>query len=162
MFILDVQGFQFKDSDFVCKEIAILNQATGQLYHHFINLPIPSKWLSEDFRRQVQWTTQNLHGLDWNSFNFSFLPLENITNFIQEIVQTNTVFVKGLNKKVWLCNLINNNIVDMDSLGCPNFKKLKTVLFPNSLHCNTHSINNLFCTRENVFLLNNWFVNKIH
>ena len=50
---LDVQGFQFRVSEFILVEKAILKEE--EIYHAYVTYPLPSKYLSLEMRRQVAW-----------------------------------------------------------------------------------------------------------
>lgn len=158
LFILDVQGFQFKDSGFICKEIAIINIKNGTVYHRYINQPLPLSWISFHARNQIEWTSRNIHGLYWNDNDSKNLPFESISYFIRDIVQDYPIFVNGLQKKDWLSKLIPNHIINLEHKENFNFKKLKQNV-KETYVCKKHygSIT-LRCARENVFILRNWCI----
>lgn len=175
MFIIDVQGFQYKNSDFLCREIAIININADKMYHKYVQLPIDLGCLSESFCKHIEWTTRNIHGLLWDdefsswgdedsaSIPSNYIPLERIALYIRKIIKPHDkIFVKGYEKKRWLSKLICNEIVDLLELGCDDLASLKA---SNNVTCKNHNLHcnrdhNLLCARENVFLLKNWY-NKL-
>lgn len=162
MFIVDIQGFQYKDSDLICKEIAVININSGERHHHIVNFPYKKEWLEGSFRQHVEWTSNNLTGLDWDQFSFRNLPLEGITSFLQGVVENEQVFVKGHQKKIWLNNLISNDIKDLSQLGCKSLGNLNARSCV--IHCNNHFSHNnrVQCALQNVLVLRDWYINKFN
>jgi hypothetical protein len=65
MFIVDVQGFQYGASNFICKEIAIINTINGKSDHAILKLPFDKTLFNHRTEKQWNWLTNNLHGLQW-------------------------------------------------------------------------------------------------
>ena len=161
MYILDVQGFQYKNNEFICKEIAIINITSGKLFCRQVNMAQPLHWFNNIIIKHIKWTTKNVHGLSWDSVSTNPLPNECISLFVRNIIKkkNDKVFVKGLQKKMWLSKIVNNEIIDLLDLGCINLKQLK--LDSENFHCKNHQYdNNLNCAKEHVHLLRKWFNNK--
>nr|CAI5862119.1 unnamed protein product [Callosobruchus analis] len=154
MFIIDVQGFSC-GSTFICKEIAILNVASGTYVQKILNIPQHFEWLEKKVQHQMGWILRNINGLQWSTCSNEFLNYEQLSEFTKKIVKDDVVLVKGLEKKKWLERFISNRIIDLHDEGCPNLEKLKTVF--KSYHCNQHSYNDLHCALENVMFLYNWY-----
>lgn len=164
MFIVDIQGFQFKDSEYFIKEIAIYNLDTHIVNHTFIRPPNNSSWFSPSVKRHMQWLCNNIHGLDWDDNWFDndvnrpqTIPLERIENYIHSIIGDCIIMVKGLNKKKILENFLSNIIIDIDKFSCLNLNTLKNDIICD-YHCNFHLNNSLNCAKRNVHLLYNWFI----
>ena len=107
---------------------------------------------------------KKLHGLSWDLIdndddNSNYLAIENLYSFIKSAIRPfELVYVKGLQKRKWLLNIIpNNKIVDLLDLGCSKLDSLTTTL--DHLHCKNHIFNNLKCV-QNVYILGNWFRNN--
>ena len=161
MFIIDVQGFPpYKECEFICKEICIVNTCNGEVYHTLVKFPHQIKWFNGDIQRRIDWLTDNIHGLKWDQDAFTYIPYENITNYIKNIINDNDVFVKGFDKKHWLNKLISNNVEEFMFIGCPNLKKLKTINRHCNFHCMEHFYNVKNCAKENALLLYNWYINN--
>lgn len=160
MYIVDVQGFQYKTIPFICKEIAILNTCNKTFHHAILNFPIDQEWMNNQVIKYMNRTTDIQHGLYWNSRNENFLNYEELSKFIVESIpySDDLVLVKGLIKKNWLQKFISNNIVDVFNEGCPKLKQLKKI--DNDFHnynCNNHVYSKLQCAQENVYLIFKWY-----
>nr|CAH7755697.1 unnamed protein product [Callosobruchus chinensis] len=83
MFIIDVQGFNYGSNTFICKEIAIINIKTG----------VYSSKAYEMVIIQLPWI-----GMEHHKDHF----YEQLSDFIKNVVKNEIVFVKGVDKKVWL------------------------------------------------------------
>lgn len=101
MFIIDVQGFQYGQRNFICKEIAIINVDNGYLVgHKFITYPVELKHYNIKVQNRMCWSSKYLHGLEFDgSSGQNYLPCENISNFIKENVHEEIIAVKGIEKK---------------------------------------------------------------
>nr|CAH7715700.1 unnamed protein product [Callosobruchus chinensis] len=154
MFIIDVQGFNYGPNTFICKEIAIINLKTGVYRCKVINIPICFKMLNITIQKHMKWLSYNYHGLEW-SHQKDFLYYEQLSDFIKNVVKNEIVFVKGVEKKIWLTRFTTNQIIDLHDEGCPNLTKLKVIY--KSVHCNQHIFTHLNCALENVTLLYNWY-----
>lgn len=153
--IVDVQGFQYKTSDFFCKELAIVNNETSK--HYFFNIHITKEVLSDQFLRQSRWLTKNLHGLSWiTPYGENLTNLRSILN--ENIASTQTIYVKGLSKAVWLSKILpDNNIINVEELGCPKLSVLhqQTSTLYNNYHCDKHE-RQFQCALENAHIINHW------
>lgn len=76
-----------------------------------INLPLESKWITRDFRKQMDRSKNNTQINMRFQRCYSFLPFENITTFIKNIIHNETVFAKDFSKLMWLRKLLDNNII---------------------------------------------------
>lgn len=159
MFIIDIQGFQFEQSEFIIREFAIKNIATGEFFHKITNLKSRIEWFNEKIRRHMNFTTDNIHGLSWGCSYPEYLPYENIGLFMKTIISDKPVFVKGLNKKLALEKFIPNRIFDLDSMNCPKLSDLNETCDVN-FHCYLHFYNHLNCSNANVNLIYKWFTSK--
>ena len=160
MFIVDVQGFQYGEYTFLCKEISILNTINGNHQHSFIKMPINLRMCDFKTKNLINWSTNHLHGLEFNLENYC-LNYEEISSFLTKFITANrteddiVVAVKGIEKRKWLNRLLAGyDVIDLNNMEYPTFEHLKTIF--KSFHCNKHLLNNLNCTLENVFNLYNW------
>lgn len=157
MFIIDVQGFQYGQlTKFMCKEITIINNDTGDSIHKFIQYPLNGSCFNIKLEKHFKWLTQNLHGLEFNVTPNDLIGYEEIADFLKKNIPNDVeVVVKGIQKKYWLSTFLTNEIINLeDDESCPNFEQLKTIF--KSYHCNKHVINTLNCTTENVNFLYSW------
>lgn len=164
MKFIDIQGFQFKGGKFVCKEIAIYDDAKQILEHRLVTLPICYEHLADEFKWQILWLTLNYHGLEWNTIDeYKSLSYEQLSTFVSNHIDVNDViFVKGLEKKKWLEELLVDRcdfeIVDLFKEKCPNLKELKCKFGDNYKCCNKHlGKSKIQCAAQNVLMCNAWF-----
>lgn len=162
MYIIEVQGFQYKQSEFTIKELALLNVYDGQCQHFLVEQSHPKDWFSSAVRRHIEYTTNNIHGLDWDSIHIMEIPIENLVDCIKTIVGNKVILVKGLNQLKILNRLVPNKIINLENLFCPKFACLRNEhpgfdSESNNYHCNMHQINDLKCAKQHVYLLYEWF-----
>lgn len=156
MYIIDVQGFQH-GSNFICKEIAIINVENAWFEHRIVKQPINFEVYTTCFQKQCNWLTENIHGLEWDQTGGEILEYTHLSEFIRKFVDGNCVYVKGYQKKQWLESIIANDIKDLQEENCPALETFQ--LYLKSFHCNKHlRHNDLNCALENVFFLRNWFI----
>lgn len=178
--ILDVQGFQLKDSQFVCKELALIHIYTGHGgMHTFFKLPVKFEHLQEDLKRHARFLTARIHGLTWDKQNAEhFLYHHDARPAAQQqdddddqepdyanlcallrnagIDEGSQIIVKGLQKKKWLNDVLPNiSIINIEDMGCPALATLNSEK-SKSYHCNKHAINNLLCAYQNAYLIRDW------
>lgn len=167
-YIVDIQGFNLLKSKFLCKEIAILNIANGNITHRFINYTtLDEDVFNKKNLQHINFTKKNIHGISWSHQHPDIQTLfqEQIADFLKEqtINITNMIIVKGLEKKTWLLQFIKNPIYDLYDVGCPSLNKLRKMYKSScsSYHCRKHDENNsLRCACENVKNLYNWYLSK--
>lgn len=157
MLIVDIQGFQYGKNNFLCKEIAFLNTENEHFSHRFVKMPTILSHYNHITRLHMNYVTKNVHGIAWE--NDDNLEYEQISEYLINCIGSeNTIFVKGLEKKVWLEKLLPKiTVTDLTDEDCPSFEKLKSFLKSN--HCKAHLCDNaLNCTLENVYYL--WYWNS--
>lgn len=170
MFIVDFQGFECGSSGFLCREIAILNcENNFNQKHAFVDMPINIRYLNAQMSRQINWLTNNSHGLTHTNIvrgggageEYDDLKMEHVSEWLNTFIRNNQnglplVAVKGLQKKEWLANLLRNvSIINLEDEGCPNLENLRSLF--KSFHCNNHFINGMNCSKEIVNHLYCWY-----
>lgn len=170
VFIVDMQGFQYGSQNFLCKEIAILRTENNYTIHKIIKMPYDLSVYNNSFRRHMNWTTKNFHGLQWGTNDDSddgfndgehaednLLPQEEISEFIKSVIPMEAIIlVKGLQKKNYLNKFIENEIVDVSERNYPPLAALKE--FGKSKTCAHHINSEYSCSLENVHNL--YFIYK--
>jgi hypothetical protein len=152
-----MQGFQYGTSNFICKEIAIINTINGKSYHAILKLPFDKTLFNRRIEKQWNWLTNNLHGLQWDGNWYCNINYENLLSFIENFINNNEdiiVAVKDAQKKEWLSTLLNMEVIDLEEDGYQAFSNLKEIF--KSFHCQKHYFNNLNYSLENVYNLYNW------
>jgi hypothetical protein len=165
---VDLQGF-ILNNHFIVKEAAILRRGFI-LSHYFFACPVPWGELLKSERRQASWLTHHHHGLQWDDGNVPYgLAQRLITTAIigvneklhpheEEEEESSLVYVKGLEKREWLADIMDDAIsgfiietLDADYDDIPALKELDPTY---SLRCNKHVKN---CALQNVFKICNWW-----
>lgn len=155
LFIVDVQGFQYKNSDFICKEIAVLRNFTCS--HVIVNAPINYDQLNQKFKHQVDWLTENCHGLRWDELGT--IDYCQVQTYLRNLAAdyNGAIFVKGMQKKKWLQRYLQNEVIDLEAkFSCPT--RLPEILE----QCAYHYGYKRRCSRDNVFKLGEWCLSNNH
>lgn len=173
--IIDLQGFQYKKSEFFCKELTILfvnsdsgNSNKGKIKHFLFNYNLDYCDLPKEFQKQVNFLKQNIHGHDWISNSECVLPYNLVTQILESEIVKNKItriYIKGKQKISWIKKHIpdkcNVQFTDLDDFNCPSLGNL-LVNNVNINHCKQHAINDLTCSRQNAVLLYNWFEETVN
>lgn len=168
--LLDVQGFQFKSKQFLCKELAIkpLKYCCHNIKKYVFNYPIDYTNLHSSTKSQIRYLMNNIHGHFWYSDDATpnlhlYSDLGKILH--DEIVNKNykIVLIKGQHKARWLFDIINSpniQIINLEEYNCPSLKNLKQDYFslPCESICDMHYISGKACAVENLHLINNWLL----
>lgn len=159
--IVDIQGFQSDTNDFIPKEIAI--QCNKEVLVILIKPPYPYHELSVVQRNTVDWVERNRQ-IFWDG---GFVHYRNFRNCI-EFLRNKKIYVKGLEKSVWLKNVledkyddedycirgIHNRFYNLEDFGCPSFSTLYEIYKGwNIKRCTYHPKN---CAFTNVYYLIKW------
>lgn len=151
--MLDVQGFYAEDGEFIAKEVAVMR---GNMVAHLLFLPPDN--IVMNYRTQ-RFLETYFHGLKWEH---GFIPYDKLTPILQDCVPHNMeVYVKGLNKKVFFERVLNRDISDLESYGCPALDSLMDTLHPTSTHvkCMFHNRRNTItkCALLQAAILQDWW-----
>lgn len=94
---VDVQGFKGSHNRFICKEFCLVYGS--EIFHEIVQSPFPVNRFSLHLRKQVEWTTQNFHGLNYADGDVHIIEL---TKKIFPKLQNKKILVKGGEKVKWL------------------------------------------------------------
>ena len=94
------------------------------------------KDLALGYQKQVQWLTQNFHGLPWDTSNG--YTISYIGRIIAQCCERNAIFYcKGVEKTLWLRKLFRiENLVNVEDEGCSALNDLHFKL--SILNCTYH------------------------
>lgn len=147
--IVDVQGFKSDENEFILKEIAI--HSNSHILTFLIKPPCPFYDLTKTERRKVCWIERN-RGIHWNE---GYIPYSNHKYIIQKILQGKIIFVKGVEKRLWLMQLLENStIYNLEDKDCPSLLKLHEKYAEKKVYsCYYHSN---ICALKNVLYLSKW------
>lgn len=148
--IVDVQGFKTEGNEFIVKEIAIL--CNNKIQRLLIKPPFPFYKLTVKERKQVNWIQRN-RKIYWCE---GVTPYLNYQNFIADNIKDKCIYVKGLEKVLWLKSILqNDNIINLEDKGCPSLLNLYNQYkdCKDLYSCINHDS---VCALKNVFCLNKW------
>jgi len=142
--IIDIQGFQFKNNEYIPKELAFYD-SEHRIGHYIFESPYHESVLSSKNRRTANWLIKYHHGIDWNDEFVQGSKFGKIISFLTNTVKF--VYVKGSMKADILKGTTNATVIDMSDEGG---KLMKT--FPM---CGYHKrgSNCYMCSLSNVFQL---------
>lgn len=158
--ILDVQGFQSLENTFIVKELAIGYVNDSREIHSILFKP-PHSWrkLPDKFKRTNTWLTRNYHGIVWNSGQ---TPYSDVQQVVYRITQdVTTIYVKGLQKKQWLRNILGSSekaVVNLEDLDCPKLSTLESQKCLN--HMSDADRSPYVCAINCVKSLQEWYMKK--
>lgn len=141
--IIDFQGFQYKDGEFIVKELAAVCSNTKQQAHYIFKPPCPFSSLAHDKKTQYRWLEKNHHGLKWSQGYIQLIELplilhrlcQNAVNNYRHrlLLEDVVVLCKGRMKKNFLLQyLTENKIMDLDDY-LPFLPSLKSLNIPKCL-----------------------------
>nr|AGQ20243.1 AsIV-cont00151-ORF1 [Apophua simplicipes ichnovirus] len=119
--VVDVHGFKQSDEKFVLKEFAMVTIGVKTVKHleFVVKPPYPFEYLLKEHRAANLYLTRNVHGISWDSGTISY---EESRPYIRKLLKNaRTIYVRGSEKRVWLCSLLNFSvqIVDLMKLDYP-------------------------------------------
>lgn len=152
MYIVDIQGFQLTNKSFVAKEVAVCTLHSGQIAHFVLQPP-----LNQYPDSKSQWYLQSYHhGIEWDR---GFVPYENLKNLLEDIItEDDKVLCKGLEKCLFLQNLLQRHITNLDTMACPKLAKLRE----KKVKCVFHNGEYFNCALQNVTVLRLWIMAKMN
>lgn len=162
--ILDMQGFKKPINEFIVKEVAAIKIQRYEGGYEVVGCVLfkpPCEWdiLPAKYKSQNLWCERNYHGIPWHIGDVPYDDLKQMFNIILENVTC--IYVKGLEKKKWIANIIDNSkpIINMEDLGCPALGQLNVKA---CWHHNYHDkVLNYNCAFENVQRLKKWFLENL-
>ena len=104
-YILDIQGFQKCQNDYIVKELAILEVQDSSMPMVFTFKP-PTFWsqLSVDEKCTARWLEMSFHGIRWNS---GTIPYDQLSDILHKYLKNaKKIFIKGIQKKKFLTKIL--------------------------------------------------------
>jgi hypothetical protein len=137
-YVIDVQGFQYRSSPFIPKEVTVVSCETGEVvFHRLVSPPIPYSLLGGDFRAQIKWTTRKLHGLLWDEEGTPYSSLG--TDLAIFLLDAHDVIVKGCMKKDFISQLLPTvNVINAEDYTCPSLREIVSRYGSDAQPCNAH------------------------
>jgi hypothetical protein len=138
-YIVDVQGFQYRSSPFIPKELSVVSCETGEVvFHRKIFPPIPYELVGPDFQAQIRWTTQRLHGMHWDDGTTPYLSFG--TDLGHFFLDAKYIIVKGRMKKDIISKFAPlADVIDAEGYMCPSLREIVKTCRPENVNpCNGH------------------------
>lgn len=154
--LIDVQGFKHANK-FILKEIYIITD--NKKFHAIIKSPFEYKQTNPKFRQEINWVTNNYHGIKWNDGNIS---LSSFLKSVKTALKGKVVLCKGCEKMKWIEQIFSGIISDCQNLeneGC-NVKLHECVKNDTNFTCTFHHNMTVHCAMRNVDFLKNWVINN--
>lgn len=144
---VDLQGFRGNSNNFIPKEIAVVFN-DKQYYNFIIKPPYEFSYLLPEKKKQANWLTKNHHHLQWED---GYASIGSVCEFINANTTNSSVYVKGLEKKRWLEEMLQKNVFNIENvLCCYNLKRLEKE-YPDCVRCSSHSHGT--CALKNALLI---------
>lgn len=161
--IVDIQCFTDNKRSYILKEVCVLELDTGVLRIHHVALPPYNKSMLTPKRvKGNKWLTRNFHGLTWDQGDISYYDLHcKLTTCIS---LRSTVYVKGLEKKIYLeMNHVRDpaftKIIDICNIGCEPLTTLYKQLEDHvHMRCVNHVSIYSRCALTNCIAVRNWLL----
>ena len=154
----DVQLLRGPDGRYVIKEFALFetNLSRDEFKVASFAPPCPELVLPPCYVFQNNYLTQKIHGLTWDS---GVTPYESMEDTLRQFTEFATdLYIKGEEKRKLLQGLLPHlNVVNIETLGCPAFKKLPKLWAP----CNSeiHTVNpQVTCAAKNAKRIGLWLL----
>uniref|UniRef100_A0A6V7L4L5 Uncharacterized protein n=1 Tax=Bracon brevicornis TaxID=1563983 RepID=A0A6V7L4L5_9HYME len=102
------------------------------------------------------WCIRQYHGIRWEDESIPYTQLK--TKFAEIVRNTQKVYVKGYEKRIWVAEFIEIPVIDLEELECPSVVKLRRL--PHKLHREHHGLHLKYynCAFENVQRMRSWFI----
>ena len=151
-----VKGFVVGER-FVVKEVAVLKNG-GEITHYIFTCPMPWRFLTKKDQSHASWLMAHHHGLRWNN---GVVPYRMAQRLIAEAVSGESdddvlIYVKGLEKRGWLVDILNNDNVIVETIDnhFNDIESLENLDSTNTFWCGRHSNR---CALQNVMKLYNQY-----
>lgn len=155
---VDIQGFKDIDNNFILKEVFIHTVAENTNYHAIIESPFQFHRLNQIERRQIQWITNNHHGICWDAGG---IALTQFLDDMKSVVKEKVVICKGDEKLKWLQIFFERisikKYINCEDLNC-NFK-LSQIRnhFDACYYHKKIKKHNFICALKTVMKLREWY-----
>lgn len=156
--IMDIQCFKNNFNEFIIKEVTGIDMESGcLLFHHIAKPPFSHSLLSREKIKEINWLTNNHHGLEWEDGDIDYDTLFKIIK--TNLTTTYTVLVKGCEKRQFIQTFVPEGctVVDLDSVGCDSLKSLNNLYTDETLRCIHHRQVKHMCSLSNSLNMRRWF-----
>jgi len=114
---VDFQAFKNLRNEFILKEVTIIDIDKRRDNHFLIRPPQPYNQLPNKLKKRVDFLTNNIHGLEWDSGMIGF---RNAITLIKGILKdASKIYIKGSERVNYFKKLLSgkeNCIIDLDPI----------------------------------------------
>lgn len=160
---MDLQGFQYRGSPFIPKEISMLSCKTGKhLVHLHISPPVPFELVDYYFQEQIKWTSNKLHGMHYNHGEVSYLKAPVVLTLALLEADIKYIIVKGEMKKDVVKHMLPFvEVINAENYACPSLRTLVKEHYvkcacPHHLYGGNHH-----CAKMTVKSLYKWLMENV-
>lgn len=124
-YVVDIQGFRAMSNEFLIKEFCIAELGTNYVYHGVVKPAIRYARLGGEFKKRVNFVTNHIHGLQWDSGSMSRLQA---TTLIKNVLKNaSRVYIKGSERVAFLEKLLDYMVpvIDLDIFDYYDNRALK-------------------------------------
>lgn len=154
-----MQGFQYKNSPFIPKEITAVECQTGAVeLHLLVDPPVPFDLLSPYFQSQIRWTTDKIHGLCWWRGRTPYSALG--AQLTLALIDAECIIVKGIMKKWFVESLLPHvSVINAENFYCPTLREIVTTSNVKPPSCSNHTGGgDHYCSRVTSVCLYHWLM----
>ena len=110
-------------------------------------------------KQSFSWLSRNLHGIDWDIGNYPYIYLTQIIQSVRLRNPGSMFYAKGAGKIMFLSELPECSVVDLNSLECPS---VSVNCFTQNCQNDSKGKNffNKHCAKENAIFYFNWLTNE--
>lgn len=158
-YFVDMQAFKAPKNRSIVKEFAVIklknpNQAKCLMF----KAPFAQSLLPPEYQTINAWCTRNHHGMRWTDGDIEYNQLHSIICSL--LAGASQIFVKGLEKKHWLEEIIVRAVTNLEDYDCPALYKLSSL--PHTRHPHRKNVFNVYrCAYENVQKLRCWYLENV-
>ena len=160
--VLDFEGFRSKKSGFIIKELAV----STENYNDIISFLPPNSFNihSSSEQRSFLWVSEFLHGLSWETGEYPYHYLQQIFQSIVLRFPFSDFYAKELEKTETLRQLLQRNVINLETLFCPKTEHLK--LYRETPVCKLHALScpkrqrSKHCANKKAKLFYQWLTNE--
>lgn len=123
LIIVDVQGFQYRSSDFLCKEIALFDFEKNEIQGYCtVTFPFENNFLDHKVQRYFDWLSNYIYGLLFTSSgsdaHINEIPYSDLYSWLQKNIKDyGLLLLKRVSKTTWFRNFLSFGTIVEDLLS---------------------------------------------
>jgi hypothetical protein len=157
LFFVDVECLREINGRLLIKELCIAQQ-NGSCQTWLFTAPYSFYSLPRNVRKENQWITTHLNGIEWTDGNIPLCKLRDIFN--QYIPHNSIVYVKGWEKSQLIqWKLPGRFVFNLEDIGCPPVSRIELATTTKCMHphrCST-GVKRNHCAQFKCVCFMHWF-----